>query len=78
MPYVAPDEAQSPLWWLAAFSPQTLALAGTFTIVVIAAFALLVKRMRGREKEYDEQISDDAKPVSGLGACLALAMAWLW
>ena len=51
VPYVAPDEAQSPFWWLAAFSPQTLALAGAFTIVVIAAFALLVKRMRGREKE---------------------------
>ena len=51
VPYVPPDEAEPPIWWLAAFSPQTLALAAVFTAVVLAAFAVLVRRMRGREKE---------------------------
>ena len=51
VPYVAPEEAEPALWWLAAFSPQTLALAGVFTLVVLVALAMLVKRMRGREKE---------------------------
>ena len=51
VPYVPPDRAEPAIWWLAAFSPQTLALAGAFTCVVLIAFALLVKRLKGRGKK---------------------------
>lgn len=48
VPYVAPTQAQPAAWWLAAFSPQTLALAAVFTLAVAAAFAVLVRRMKGK------------------------------
>ena len=50
VPYVPPEDAEPALWWLAAFSPQTLALAGAFTLVVLGAFYVLVRRMRGRDR----------------------------
>ena len=50
VPYVEPDEVQPVTWLLAAFSPQTLALAGAFTLAVIVAFAVLVRRLTRRDR----------------------------
>jgi len=50
VPYVPPEDGEPALWWLAAFSPQTLALAGAFTLVVLGGFYVLMRRMRGRDR----------------------------
>lgn len=50
VPYEPEQDATGAFDWLAAFSPQTLVLAGAFSLVVLAGLVVLVRRLKRRDR----------------------------
>ena len=50
VPYEEPEDETGALSWFAAFSPQTLALAGGLSLVVIVGLVVLVRRLKRRDR----------------------------
>lgn len=52
VPYVAPEEPVAPLVsWLAAFTPETIAIAGALSLIVLVSLVVFIQRMIRRGKE---------------------------